>query len=57
MRELLLIAIPLLAACLAAVWPGDRTRPWLLPATGLVHSALAFWLLIVPPQVAPGAWV
>ena len=26
-------------AALAALWPSDRTRPWLLPAVGLVHSA------------------
>ena len=57
MRELLLIAIPLFAACLAAIWKGDRTRPWILPATGIIHAALALWLLAVPPRVAPGAWV
>ena len=57
MREILLIAVPLLAAGLAMAWPGERTRPWLLPATGLVHAVLAVWLLIAPPQIAPGAWV
>jgi len=57
MREILLIAIPLLAAGLAMVWRGERTRPWLLPATGLVHAVLAFWLLIAPPQIPAGVWV
>jgi hydrogenase-4 component F len=57
MKELLLIAIPLLAAGLATIWPSDRTRPWLLLGTGLVHVVLAFWLLIAPPQAPLGAWV
>ena len=57
MKGLLLIAIPFLAAGLATVWRGDRTRPWLLPATGLVHAVLAFWLLFAPPRIEPGAWV
>ena len=57
MKELLLIIIPLLAAALAAVWPNDRTRPWLLPTTGLVHVVLVFWLMALPPVVAPGAWL
>jgi hydrogenase-4 component F len=56
MKELLLILIPLGGAALAAVWPGERTRPWLLPAVGLAHTVLAFWLLVQPPVVAPDAW-
>jgi hydrogenase-4 component F len=57
MKELLLIAIPAAGAALAAVWPNDRTRPWLLPAVGLIHVALSFWLLVNPPLIAPGAWI
>lgn len=57
MRELLLIAAPLLAAVAALSWPNDRTRPWLLPVTGAVHVALSFWLLLYPPVAAPGAWL
>jgi hydrogenase-4 component F len=57
MKPLLLIIVPLVGAALAAVWPSDRTRPWLLPAVGLVHVVLAFWLFINPPVVAPGAWL
>jgi hydrogenase-4 component F len=57
MSELLLIAVPLAGAVLAALWPSDRTRPWLLPAVGLVHVALSFRLLVHPPVVAPGAWL
>jgi hydrogenase-4 component F len=56
MRELLLIIIPLAGAALAVVWPSERTRPWLMPAVGVMHTALALWLLFSPPQVAPGLW-
>jgi hydrogenase-4 component F len=52
-----LIVVPLAGAVLAAFWPGDRTRPWLLPVAGLVHVVLSFWLLVDPPTVAPGAWL
>jgi hydrogenase-4 component F len=57
MREILLIAVPAVGAAIAAIWPSDRSRPWLLPAVGVVHVALAFWLLVAPPTVAPGSWL
>jgi hydrogenase-4 component F len=57
MREYLLIALPLFGALVAAMWPSDRTRPWLLPVVGGVHLALALWLLVSPPIVAPDAWM
>jgi hydrogenase-4 component F len=57
MRELLLIAIPLLGVAVSALWPSNRTRPWLLPAVASVHVVLAFWLLVNPPAVSPGAWL
>jgi hydrogenase-4 component F len=57
MKNLLLISVPLVGAAVAAVWPSNRTRPWLLPVVGVAHVVLAFWLLIVPPEVAPGAWL
>jgi len=50
MKELLLIFVPLVAAAMAALWPHDRTRPWFLPAAGLAHALLAFWLLLRPPE-------
>jgi len=56
MRELLLILVPLAGAALAVAWPSERTRPWLMPAVGAVHTALALWLLFAPPQVVPGLW-
>ncbi len=56
MREFLLIILPLAGAALAVLWPSERTRPWLMPAVGSVHTVLAFWLLFSPPHVAPGAW-
>jgi hydrogenase-4 component F len=57
MKSLLLIIIPLSGAAIAAVWPGDRTRPLLLPITGLIHSLLCGWLFLAPPAVEPGAWL
>ena len=57
MIPLLLIILPLLGAVAAAVWPNERTRPWLLPTVGLAHVALAFWLFLHPPVVAPGVWL
>jgi hydrogenase-4 component F len=56
MKELLLIFAPLAGAAFAAVWPNNRTRPWLLPAVGLLHVVLVFWLFVDPPAVAPTAW-
>jgi hydrogenase-4 component F len=55
MKELALILVPLLAAAAAFLWPSERTRPWLLPATGAIHSALGVWMLVHPP--APGHWI
>ena len=57
MKELLLIVVPLVGAGLAALWPDNRTRPWLLPVVGFVHLVLAFWLFVNPPVVAPEAWL
>ena len=57
MKELLLIIVPVVGAGLAAVWPSDRTRPWLLPVVGIIHVVLSLWLLVVPPEVAPHAWL
>ena len=56
MKEFFLIAIPLLAAGAAFAWPNERTRPWLLPVAGGLHSVLALWLLIDPPALAANAW-
>lgn len=49
MKELLLILIPSVAAGLAAVWPNNRTRPILLPITGMLHVILCLWMLVAPP--------
>ena len=57
MKPFLLIIVPLAGAALAAGWPDNRTRPWLLPAVGLVHAVLCFWMLFDPPLVVPGAWL
>ncbi|MEI6675387.1 MAG: proton-conducting transporter membrane subunit [Verrucomicrobiota bacterium] len=57
MKSLLLVLVPLVAAALAALWPWGRTRPWFLPAAGLVHTVLSFWLFFDPPAVEQGAWL
>jgi hydrogenase-4 component F len=57
MRETLLIVVPLAGALLAAVWPSERTRPWLLPGVAGVHVILSMWLLVSPPVVAPESWI
>jgi hydrogenase-4 component F len=57
MNALLLIVVPLAGAVLAASWPSNRTRPWLLPAFGFVHLVLTGWLFLDPPAVAPDAWL
>lgn len=57
MSELLLILVPLGAAVGAACWPNDRTRPWFLPVTGLVHALVAFGLLRWPPAAPFHAWL
>ena len=51
MTPLLLILLPLVGAVIAAVWPCDRTRPWLLPVVGVAHAALALWMLVSPPAL------
>lgn len=57
MSGYLLIGVPLAGAIAAALWPGERSRPWLLPFVGLIHAALSFRLLWSPPVVAPGEWL
>ena len=57
MRELLLLLVPAAGATVAAIWPSDRTRPWILPGVGLVHAVLSFWLLFDPPVVSADAWL
>ena len=57
MNPLYLILVPLVGAALAALWPINRTRPWFLPAIGLTHVGMTFWLFLNPPVVAPDAWL
>lgn len=56
MRELSLILIPFAAAVLAMSWRDASSRPWLLPAAGVLHSGLALWLLASPPETVEGSW-
>jgi hydrogenase-4 component F len=57
MNSYLLVLLPLVGAALAAVWRDNATRPWLLPAIGLAHAFLSFWMLAAPPDVPAGAWL
>ncbi|MBM3880438.1 MAG: Fe-S-binding domain-containing protein [Verrucomicrobia bacterium] len=57
MNELWLVLTPLIAAAAAAAWPRNATRPWFLPATGLVHAGLALALLWRPPPTPLHAWL
>ncbi len=57
MSAYLLILLPFAAAAAAALWPGDRTRPWFMPAGGLAHAVLSLWILFNPPPDQPGAWL
>jgi hydrogenase-4 component F len=56
MKELALIAVPLLVAGVALAWPKESTRPRLLPIAGVLHTAFAWWLLVKPPTVAVNPW-
>jgi hydrogenase-4 component F len=56
MKEIALIAVPLLAAGVAFAWPSERTRPWLLPVAGVIHTAVALWLMAIPPTETISPW-
>lgn len=57
MRETILIVLPLVGAIVAALWPDDRSRPWVLPAVGGAHAGICLWLLLRPPVVEPNDWL
>jgi len=57
MKSLLLILIPAVAAAIAALWPNNRTRPWLLPVAGAIHTLLSSWMFLDPPATPPGTWL
>ncbi len=57
MKPYLLIALPLVGAVVAALWPSERTRPWLLPIVGALHTILSLWMLVCPPPVTHDAWL
>jgi hydrogenase-4 component F len=57
MKELALIAVPLVGAAAALAWRSNSSRPWLLPLVGVPHVVLALTMLFFPPAAAPGAWL
>jgi len=54
---LLLILLPLAFAALALVFPWNRLRPFLLPLTGLGHSAITAFVLINPEYRTFNQWI
>ena len=54
---LVLILLPLAMAALALVIPSNRWRPWLLPVTATVHSAVTFIVLSRPELRSPSPWL
>ena len=51
------IAVPVLAAGLAAALRSDRQRPWVLPIAGAVHLLLTLVVLTQPDVSAFGGWL
>ena len=54
---LLLVLLPLAIALLALVFPWNRARPFLLPLTGLGHSAITAFVLINPGYRTFNQWI
>ena len=57
MKSLLLIIIPIFSAVAALIWRDNRSRSWLLPVTGVLHTLLTLWMFFDPPTVAANAWL
>lgn len=53
----LLVLVPIAGALLASAWRGEASRPWLLPAVGAAHAALAWAMFAAPPPASPDAWL
>lgn len=56
MKEMFFIIVPWLFAATAFAWRNERTRPLLLPVAGVMHSALALWLFVDPPELLVNDW-
>ena len=52
-----LVALPILAAGIAAALPSEPQRPVLLPLAALGHLALTLWALATPDPSALGGWL
>ena len=52
-----LVLVPLAFAALAAAFPWEKWRPWLLPVGAAVHLALALALSAAGPAVSLGDWI
>ena len=54
---ILLFSAPLGFALLAALWPGERGRPWIVTIAGAVQLLLVGYALTQPALVAWGGWL
>jgi hydrogenase-4 component F len=54
---LVMILFPIFMAGIAALIPSNRWRPWLLPITGLGHTAMTFAVLMRPDWTVYGPWL
>ena len=52
-----LVMLPLLAGALTLAMPGNRARPWIVPAVALTHAVLTVAALRGAGTVAAGAWL
>jgi hydrogenase-4 component F len=51
------VALPAFGALLALVWPGNTSRPWLVPVVGLLHVGTVAALLPGEAVVDGGGWL
>ena len=56
MKEMALVVVPLLLAAVALVWRSQRTRPWLLPIGGAIHTLVVLALVVRPSAEPVNAW-
>jgi len=48
-----IILLPIFGALIAAIFPSERYRPWLLPATSIPHMAVVLYALATRPTITP----
>lgn len=51
------VVFPVLLAALSLMVSSNLLRPWLLPVSGVVHTALTLWILIWPEWCYQNEWL